>query len=86
YQYHNMRSETWTIIKGRGVFILDGKLSEVTVGDILKIPPKAKHAIKAISDLEFIEVQIGSKLIEEDITRISILWSEIEKHCCLLDL
>ena len=36
--------------------------------------------IKAISDLEFIEVQTGYNLVEEDIVRISMTWDEVMEH------
>lgn len=34
----------------------------------------AKHAVKAISDLTFIEVQSGDLLVEEDIERFNYKW------------
>ncbi|HJV44229.1 MAG TPA: sugar phosphate nucleotidyltransferase [Bacillota bacterium] len=80
YQVHNKRSEIWTIIKGTGEFILDGKISLVKQGDVVKIPIGAKHGIKAITELEFIEVQMGSELVEEDILRIAMAWEEIRNE------
>ncbi|MFJ9498962.1 sugar phosphate nucleotidyltransferase [Brevibacillus centrosporus] len=81
YQLHYMRSEVWTIIRGEGVFCLDDKIFHVQAGDVLTIPVETKHAIKAITDLEFIEVQTGVSLVEEDIIRIYMTWEEIEKNC-----
>ncbi|GGK34166.1 mannose-1-phosphate guanylyltransferase [Caldalkalibacillus thermarum] len=81
YQYHHKRSEVWTIIRGEGEFALDGQIRRVQTGDVLEIPVGAKHAIKAKTDLEFIEVQSGSELIEEDIVRLLMTWEEIEQHC-----
>jgi mannose-1-phosphate guanylyltransferase len=81
YQKHYARSEVWTIIKGEGEFALNDKIRSVKPGDVLVIPVEAKHGIKAISDLEFIEVQTGSQLIEEDIVRIFMTWEEVEEHC-----
>lgn len=79
YQMHQKRSEVWTIITGEGKFVLDDRMYHVKQGDVLQIPAGAKHGIAAITDLEFIEVQMGSKLMEEDIVRISMLWQEVEK-------
>lgn len=84
YQKHFERSEVWTIIKGEGLFVLNDKIRVARPGDVLVIPAEAKHAIKAITDLEFIEVQTGSQLIEEDIVRIFMTWDEIENHCSSL--
>lgn len=81
YQTHKKRSEVWTIISGVGEFALDGDIIQIKAGDVLKIPMGAKHAIKAITDVELIEVQRGSELIEEDIDRLLLSWEEIEKHC-----
>ncbi|MDJ1474766.1 sugar phosphate nucleotidyltransferase [Bacillus sp. LS15-K4] len=83
YQYHNNRSEVWTIVKGEGIFVLDDKIRVVRPGDVLEIQPGQKHAIKAVTDLEFIEVQSGSELVEEDIVRIYMQWDEIEEVCYL---
>jgi mannose-1-phosphate guanylyltransferase len=81
YQKHYARSEVWTIIKGVGEFVLNDEICEVKPGDVLIIPVEAKHGIKAITDLEFVEVQTGSQLIEEDIVRIFMTWEEVEEHC-----
>ncbi|MEH6936119.1 MULTISPECIES: sugar phosphate nucleotidyltransferase [Bacillus] len=83
YQYHNNRSEVWTIVKGEGIFVLDDEIRVVRPGDVLEIQPRQKHAIKAVTDLEFIEVQSGSELVEEDIVRIYMQWNEIEEVCYL---
>lgn len=81
YQSHSKRSEVWTILSGLGEFALDGQLYKVKPGDVLKIPTEAKHGIKAISTLEIIEVQMGEKLVEEDIIREFMTWDEVIKHC-----
>ncbi|USK28390.1 cupin domain-containing protein [Bacillus sp. CMF21] len=81
YQFHNHRNEVWTIINGEGVFALNGKMQVVRSGDVLVIDAGDHHALKAISELELIEVQTGTQLIEEDIVRIMLKWEEIEDHC-----
>jgi len=77
YQLHYKRSEVWTVVKGEGIFILNGALRHVRAGDVIQIPLATKHGIKAITDMEIIEVQSGSELIEEDIYRIEIDWEVI---------
>ncbi|EIJ80416.1 mannose-6-phosphate isomerase [Bacillus methanolicus PB1] len=81
YQMHHHRIEVWTIIKGEGELAFNGEIRRVKPGDVLEIPVGAKHGIKAITDLEFIEVQTGTQLIEEDIVRIYMTWEEVEEHC-----
>ncbi|USK68335.1 sugar phosphate nucleotidyltransferase [Peribacillus asahii] len=81
YQVHFKRSEVWTVVKGEGHFVLNETLQHVREGTVLEIPLGARHAIKAVTDLEFIEVQKGTELIEEDIHRISLNWDDILLKC-----
>ena len=81
YQYHNHRSEVWTIIGGEGQYACNGVVCRVKAGDVLNIPIGAKHGLRAVRDLELIEVQMGSDLVEEDIVRIYMTWEEVEKNC-----
>ena len=69
YQIHHHRSETWTFVQGEGIFVLDGQEQRVKAGDTVIIPVEHWHAIKALTELTFIEVQSGNPLIEEDIER-----------------
>ncbi|MCL1863979.1 MAG: sugar phosphate nucleotidyltransferase [Defluviitaleaceae bacterium] len=64
---HHHHSDVWTIISGLGEFTLDGQCKKVSVGDVLQIQANAKHTIRAINDLEIIEVQIGHLLTEDDV-------------------
>ena len=75
YQIHHHRSETWTFVQGVGIFVLDGQEQRVKAGDTVVIPVEHWHAIKALSELTFIEVQSGNPLIEEDIERTEWKWN-----------
>lgn len=74
YQYHNHRKEIWSIIRGEGVLYYNGKKSVVRAGDVVSLKEKDKHGIMATTDLEIIEVQLGSPLIEDDIVRLEYDW------------
>lgn len=74
YQLHHHRSEVWTFVEGEGIFVLDGERKDVKRGDVMNIPVGHLHAIKATTDLTFIEVQIGNPLVEEDIERFEFEW------------
>ncbi|WP_175073508.1 sugar phosphate nucleotidyltransferase [Terribacillus sp. AE2B 122] len=78
YQVHYNRSEVWTIVKGEGILILDGIFKHVRSGDVIEIPLATKHSIKAVSEIEIIEVQTGSQLIEEDVVRLATEWEDIQ--------
>ncbi len=74
YQYHNHREEIWTFVDGEGVLILDGERIEVSRGYVAHIKAGQKHAVRAITDLQIIEVQSGTDLVEEDIIRLDWEW------------
>lgn len=76
YQIHHHRSEVWTFVEGTGIFVFDGESRKVNAGDAVVIPVGHFHAIKAITKLSFIEVQLGNPLIEEDIERFDWDWKE----------
>lgn len=79
YQYHNNRSEFWTIVEGNGYIILDGILSKVNTGDTFTIEKNVKHSITAIDgDLVILEVQYGTGCNEDDIVRITRDFDSIE--------
>lgn len=81
YQVHAQRSEVWSIVKGEGELALCDVLYKIKRGDVLHIPAGVKHGIKADTELEFIEIQTGADLVEDDITRIYTTWQEVVKHC-----
>lgn len=72
---HHHRNEIWTCIAGEGIFVFDGESRDVKRGDVTNIPLGHNHALKAITDMTFIEVQIGNPLVEEDIERFEWKWS-----------
>lgn len=74
YQIHHHRSETWTFVEGEGIFVLDGQEQKVKAGDTVVISVEHWHAIKALTELTFIEVQSGNPLVEEDIERKEWEW------------
>lgn len=78
YQIHHHRSEVWTFVEGEGILVLNGKERSVKAGDTVIIPLEHWHAIKALTQLTFIEVQSGNPLIEEDIERTEWDWNKNE--------
>ena len=72
YQYHNKRSEAWTIVEGVGTITLDGDVRDYSKGETVLIPQGVIHRIenKGNKKLVFIEVQTGTYFGEDDIVRI----------------
>lgn len=78
YQIHHHRTEVWTFVEGEGLFVLDGEVRRVKAGDTVIIPVEHYHSIKALTELTFIEVQMGNPLIEEDIERFDWDWEHAD--------
>ena len=76
YQVHQHRDEVWTFINGEGELVLDGEVRKVIRGDVIHIRKDVRHAVRAITDLRFIEVQMGTKLVEEDVERFGWNWED----------
>ena len=66
YELHCLRDEIWTVIDGIGDLCIEGHVRNVRRGDIAYITKGQKHSMQAITDLHYIEVQIGSELTEKD--------------------
>ncbi|GIO42630.1 sugar phosphate nucleotidyltransferase [Paenibacillus apis] len=81
YQYHLLRDEVWTIVSGEGEMVLNGKHFPVKPGDVLVISKDSRHSLRAVTEMDIIEVQTGTELIEEDIVRLAFDWNEIIQLC-----
>ncbi|MFT8872091.1 MAG: sugar phosphate nucleotidyltransferase [Sporolactobacillus sp.] len=81
YHSHRMRQEVWTIMRGRGQYAENGVIRSIKPGDVVIIKAGTLHAIFAEEPIDLIEVQMGSQLIEADIKRECLRWSEIEMRC-----
>jgi len=71
-QYHNHRSEYWTIVQGEGKVIVDGNIFTIRKGESFHVPKMALHKITNThlnETLIAIEVQMGDICSEDDIVR-----------------
>lgn len=66
YHSHDYRDEVWTILSGRGKSVVDGMEQIVRAGDVLTIAAGCRHTIKAETNLDIIEVQLGESISVED--------------------
>lgn len=74
YQSHSKRDEIWTIVDGNGEAIIEGHSRTLRRGDVVYIPSGQKHALRALSDIHMLEVQIGKVLEETDIEQHEWTW------------
>ncbi|TVY01121.1 sugar phosphate nucleotidyltransferase [Cohnella terricola] len=72
YERHLLRDETVIVVSGTGEFTLKGITNIVRSGDVIQIPAGYEHSLKASTDLEYIEVQKGDQLLENDSVPIDI--------------
>ena len=70
-QSHNHRSEHWTVVSGVAQVQIEEILQTLQTNQSIEIPKGAKHRLANLdeSSLIIIEVQLGDKLDEDDITR-----------------
>jgi len=66
YHSHDFRDEMWNVISGEGVVNVDGMEQFVKAGDVVTVAAGCKHTIKATTDMQLIEVQVGSVISVED--------------------
>ena len=80
YQYHNKRSEVWTIIEGIGRITINGQVKDYRSGETIIIPQGSKHRIENLENksVKIIEAQIGSLLKETDIIRYKDIYGRIK--------
>lgn len=84
YHLHFKRKEVWTILSGEGVLIMDEIYRAVGPGDSIQIPERTRHSLRAVTDIELIEVQTGENISEDDIIRLGLTWEEINSQLNLV--
>lgn len=75
YQRHQFHSESWTVKRGRGEAVVDGKIQELAPGKTVWIAKGQLHAVRAVTRLEMVELQMGESLDRADIERFGYFWN-----------
>ena len=75
-QLHHHRAEHWIIVKGLAKITLGEQVFEKQANESVYIPAETKHRIENAtnSQVEFIEVQTGENLDENDIVRFEDIY------------
>ena len=78
-QSHNHRSEHWVVALGNATVRKGEDTFELTVGQSVDIAVGEKHSLQNLSndDVEIIELQQGSILLEEDIVRYEDMYGRV---------
>lgn len=66
YHSHARRDEVWTVISGKGRAIVDGVVTAVQAGNVVKMPAGSRHTILADTELKVMEVQLGRDISVHD--------------------
>ena len=72
YHTHEHRDEVWTVISGTGYTVVDGMKQSVRPGDVITMSAGCKHTIHAETEMQIIEVQLGSEIDSADKTVYSL--------------
>ncbi len=80
-QYHQHRAEHWLVVSGKARVVVANQVHELGVLQAAVIPERTIHRIEnPMSEmLRIIEVQLGNKLLEEDIVRLE---DDYERELC----
>lgn len=75
-QRHRHREEHWVVVSGRARVTRDHETLELGPSQAVFIPRGAVHRIETVGDapLEFVEVQYGEVLDENDIERLDDIY------------
>ena len=79
-QLHHHRAEHWIIVKGTATVTLDENILTKHAGENIYIPVETKHRIQNTTrePMEFIEVQVGQNLDENDIVRYEDVYGRVK--------
>lgn len=72
YHSHRHRDETWTVISGEGIAVIDDAEIFVHAGTVLRLPAGSRHSIIANTELTVIEVQMGESISVSDKIKYSL--------------
>lgn len=70
-QSHQFRKEYWLVVQGNPTVEVEKSTKDYFIGDLITIQPKQKHRLsnKYTDPVVVVEVQLGTYLGEDDITR-----------------
>lgn len=77
YHFHRHTKEIWSVLSGSGEYRMNGKVYSIAAGDTITVSSGAKHALRAITSLELIVIELVALPNIEDYVRVSPDWESI---------
>ena len=79
FQFHNYRNEKWFAVKGKGLVYIEDEKLKCKKGSFFEIRKGQTHSLENIGklNLEIIEIQLGKKVVEEDIVRLKDIYGRV---------
>ncbi len=72
YHSHEQRDETWTVVSGEGIAVVDDAEIQLRPGTMLRLPIGSRHTVIAETEMTIIEVQIGENISAHDKKKYSL--------------
>lgn len=72
YHSHEHRDETWTVVSGEGVAVVDDAEVQLQSGTMLRLPAGSRHTLIARTAMTVIEVQVGENISSSDKQKYSL--------------
>lgn len=72
YHSHEHRDETWTVVSGEGVAVLDDAEVQLHPGTMLRLLAGCRHTMIARTEMTVIEVQVGENISSSDKRKYSL--------------
>lgn len=72
YHSHEHRDETWTVVSGEGIAVLDDAEVQLHPGTMLRLPAGCRHTMMARTEMTVIEVQVGENISSSDKRKYSL--------------
>lgn len=81
-QMHHHRFEHWFLTKGTALVTIGEEKREISAHHSVDIPVLCKHRLENVSDMpvEFIEIQTGDILDENDIVRFEDIYNRVSSN------
>lgn len=72
YHSHEQREETWTVVSGEGVALVDDAEIIVRPSSMVRLPIGSRHTVIARTEMTIIEVQVGEHIEAHDKKKFSL--------------